>query len=237
MKKCGKCGEIKDKSEFHKRAVAKDGLIGKCKDCIKILKPKYHKNYLKNKTRKFIDYDKLDISEKTCSMCKKTKDVREFSRNSLITKLNYGLRLYCKTCDKKIAKKRKEKSKNFTWYIELGKIVTEKKCFTCKKIKEFNEFSPYLARKYNKAGECKSCRNKKSKKRYKKDPKPFLKRTKVYSDRTKDKRLNSDNYMKYRLCRFDKSLTKDDITPELVELKRKHLKLKREVLTIKNQNQ
>ena len=43
--------------------------------------------------------------------------------------------------------------------------------------------------------------------------------------------------MKYRLCRFDKSLTKDDITPELVELKRKHLKLKREVLTIKNQNQ
>ncbi len=41
MKKCSKCGEIKDLSEFNKRTKSYDGLTSACRDCLKIINKPY----------------------------------------------------------------------------------------------------------------------------------------------------------------------------------------------------
>lgn len=42
MKKCSKCGESKNISEFHKKKASKDGLAYECKSCISEYKKKYY---------------------------------------------------------------------------------------------------------------------------------------------------------------------------------------------------
>lgn len=45
MKKCGKCGEVKARSEFHKSPSKKDGLQSMCKECRKLyIREHYQKN-------------------------------------------------------------------------------------------------------------------------------------------------------------------------------------------------
>ena len=45
MKKCGKCGETKARSEFHKHPTKKDGLQSMCKECRKeYIRAHYQKN-------------------------------------------------------------------------------------------------------------------------------------------------------------------------------------------------
>ena len=42
-KRCTKCGEVKELSEFNKRKGAKDGFYGHCKACKKIYSEKWYK--------------------------------------------------------------------------------------------------------------------------------------------------------------------------------------------------
>ena len=44
-KKCSRCSEVKNASEFHRRTTAKDGLQRHCKVCEKLA---HHSHYLKN---------------------------------------------------------------------------------------------------------------------------------------------------------------------------------------------
>lgn len=80
MKKCGKCGETKARSEFHKNRTKKDGLRNMCKDCSTGYQRQYYKrkpkkynqhnrrNYLRNK--EFVDrYRRLCI----CKECGESK--------------------------------------------------------------------------------------------------------------------------------------------------------------------
>lgn len=229
-KKCCRCKEIKNRSEFHKRSSSKDGLLNHCKDCQKKIKAAYYKKHIKNKPKVYIDYDKLSISEKKCAKCNKTKDVRKFSRDGYVTKDNHGLRIYCKKCDLEKRKKLEKKSKKFVYYIESGEIVTEKKCNTCKESKPFHNFHRNWTGKYNKAGSCKSCRSIKANDDYAKNTAKYRKRLNNYRNRNKDKILNADNYIIRRLTRRSPDLNKSDIPSELIELKRKALQLKREIL-------
>ena len=55
MKKCTKCNEIKDLSEFGKRSKSKDKLMFKCKKCCS----DYRKNYYINNVEKEKEASKL----------------------------------------------------------------------------------------------------------------------------------------------------------------------------------
>jgi len=48
-KKCSRCGEVKARSEFHKRKTSRDGLRCDCKECVKEYKAKY---YVENREEK-----------------------------------------------------------------------------------------------------------------------------------------------------------------------------------------
>lgn len=48
MKKCKKCGEVKDRNNFNSHRTNSDGLHGSCKSCMR----KYHARY-DNTARKF----------------------------------------------------------------------------------------------------------------------------------------------------------------------------------------
>lgn len=57
LKICHKCGEEKDKSNFHKNKNRSDGLNGFCKNCMKEYKyPNYHKNRYTSSIGKFSHY-------------------------------------------------------------------------------------------------------------------------------------------------------------------------------------
>ena len=167
---------------------------------------------------------------KKCGKCGEIKDKSEFYKIPVKTKYNCGVRPHCKICESKIQKKRREernKSKR-VFFIESGEIITEKKCTTCKKIKEFNEFTHDVNRKYYRYTDCKSCINKRRRKQYKES----TKRRKYCSDYSKKNRnriLNSDHYAVSKIIKYEESLTKKDIPPEMIEIKKKYLKLKREI--------
>ena len=96
-KKCSKCGEIKEYSEFYKDSKGKDNLSSQCKSCInkyalqyrldnkQKIKDKGALYYLNNK-EKYVEYDlkskarlALPVSRK-CSMCNEVKEFGEFNK-------------------------------------------------------------------------------------------------------------------------------------------------------------
>lgn len=65
MKRCTKCCEWKDESEFYKDKSKKDGLTCRCKDCQKLATKhyvkthkEYHKNYRETHEEQFKNYQK-----------------------------------------------------------------------------------------------------------------------------------------------------------------------------------
>ena len=90
-KKCNKCGEVKDISEFHKDKDAIDGVKSRCKVCLK-------KDYQKGKAtfeKLQNERDYVPITEKKCCKCGKIKNISEFHKN----KYNYdGLQAQCNVC-------------------------------------------------------------------------------------------------------------------------------------------
>jgi len=67
MKKCTKCGEEKNYSEFHKHKHYKDGYRSQCKECRKVKDQEYYTNneiYLKVKDKRKYDKRYIDYNRK-----------------------------------------------------------------------------------------------------------------------------------------------------------------------------
>ena len=98
MKKCSRCGEEKDESEFHKHSANKDGLYRHCKSCAKEQDAKRPKVY------------NVLVKSKCCVKCKEIKIASHFSKKAISKD---GLEGQCKACraiyHKDYAEKNKDK--------------------------------------------------------------------------------------------------------------------------------
>jgi len=121
-----------------------------------------------------------------------------------------------------------------------------KKCKKCNELKSLDEF--YTVRRKTgytyKHSYCKICHNGNNKKRkeyfknylqeyVEKNSEEINAKKRNYNKKTREHRLNSDWYIKRSLYQRSE-LTKEDITPEMIEIQRKCLKLGRDLLKIKN---
>jgi hypothetical protein len=92
MKKCSKCGELKDFSRFYRRKDSPSGLRNQCKNC--------HRDYIKKWKKEGpnkIEYQDSD-DKKQCRRCMKILDVDNFGR---CKNTKDGLKSRCKYCRRK----------------------------------------------------------------------------------------------------------------------------------------
>ena len=99
MKRCSKCGKLKDESEFPKDRTRKDGLHQRCKAC----KNAYSRQRYKNKQESKTDTTG-NKNLKRCSDCGELKARSEFSKDR--TKKD-GLYHLCKVCRSAYRRKNK----------------------------------------------------------------------------------------------------------------------------------
>ena len=71
MKRCSKCGEWKDESEFYKQKNNRDGLRGDCKVC----KAKYNKEKMAEYLKKYAETHKNEKAEYWAKYREKNKDI------------------------------------------------------------------------------------------------------------------------------------------------------------------
>jgi hypothetical protein len=99
MKKCSKCGKVKDESKFYKKARNKDGLSYWCRDCeSEYARKRYNKDG--KRIRRYMRYEERHrvvsgVREKRCSLCKKWKPERQYYKRS---RHKDGLAVWCKEC-------------------------------------------------------------------------------------------------------------------------------------------
>jgi len=74
LKKCFKCGEEKDRSEFYKHPQMGDGLLGKCKECTKNDVTK-HRNKNIKRIRQY-DLDRAKLPHRRAAQVKMTEKFR-----------------------------------------------------------------------------------------------------------------------------------------------------------------
>jgi len=103
MKRCSKCGKLKNESEFPKDRTRKDGLHQRCKAC----KNAYSRQHYKTK-QDAQDGGTDKGVKKRCSSCGKLKARTEFSKDR--TKKD-GLYHLCKVCRSTYRRKNKEEKK------------------------------------------------------------------------------------------------------------------------------
>ncbi len=101
MKRCSKCGNLKDEIEFPKDRTRKDGLHQRCKAC----KNAYSRQHYQT-TQNTQD---SEVSMKKCSGCGQVKPRSEFSKDR--TKKD-GLYHLCKVCRSAYRRQTKEVKRN-----------------------------------------------------------------------------------------------------------------------------
>lgn len=89
MKKCSRCSEIKQLSDFYKSKNTKDGYLGYCKVCDSLMRQHYYKSLrLKPRSVPF---------EKSCKNCNITKPSSEFYASNFTKD---GLSYICGACER-----------------------------------------------------------------------------------------------------------------------------------------
>ena len=122
MKKCNKCGKIKPKSDFHKRATYQHYI---CKTC------ESERNKIKTLKKK--NREKIVVKEKKCSICKIIKLKSEFNKD-IYTK--DGLASRCRECNKIYRKNGCNIRESDEWHIEnLRKHRESKRRYAAKRRK------------------------------------------------------------------------------------------------------
>ena len=103
MKRCSKCGSLKDESSFPKYKTRKDGLHQRCKEC----KNKYNRKRYKTTQTGKENRTEEDVF-KRCSRCGELKSVSGFSKDRTKKDGYYHL---CKVCRSSYRQKGKEAGK------------------------------------------------------------------------------------------------------------------------------
>lgn len=132
IKKCSKCGEIKDLEFFHNDSSKSLGKCNHCKECRKII-PKLSEN------ETLFIFDK-----KRCSICKEVKLTNCFGK-SKDSKL--GFKPHCKTCDKL-------KREKIVFEIQE---IEEKVCSGCNTLLPKSQFNKDKYKKDGFSCKCKQC--------------------------------------------------------------------------------
>ena len=130
MKKCSKCNQLKNKSEFHKHSRNKDGLRNDCKECrqkeTKEYRTKYREKVLEKKKQWYKDTKKRKeartenaLSKRICTECGEEKLIKEFRQRS-----NGGYYAKCRDCENKL---NKEYRKTHIDVVRKNRIITEQR--------------------------------------------------------------------------------------------------------------
>lgn len=99
MKKCYKCEETKDSSDFYKDITSKDGLSSKCKICARTFKAKD----FRNKTEKY------------CPRCNNILPINSFDLSST----GDGYQTACKTCRNLVKTISQYPNLTWDWYHKM----------------------------------------------------------------------------------------------------------------------
>jgi hypothetical protein len=166
QKRCSRCKELKDESEFRKNRRRKDGLCVWCKKC---LRNYAQKRYLENSKhfRRYLRYEESHrtndgMKQKRCNKCEKWKDESEFARHRYSKD---GLSHVCKECKRVYAREHNNKEgkglKNkYYIYGECHRVVEgvkQKLCTKCKRWKAESDFYKELRCKDGLRYVCKEC--------------------------------------------------------------------------------
>ena len=119
MKRCSKCGKLKDESEFPKDRTRKDGLHQRCKAC----KNEYSRQRYQSK-QESPEGNAENSDLKRCSGCGELKNRSEYSKDR--TKKD-GLYHLCKVCRSAYRRKNKEMEKDLGKYVQSGAVEHENK--------------------------------------------------------------------------------------------------------------
>lgn len=110
MKRCTKCGKIKDKSEFHKHAGLKDGLSYTCKECNRRYAHMQYRKKCKS-VKQYLRYEERHrvvrgVRQKQCCNCRKWKVESDFYKRQ---RSKDGLEERCKECSYKAVRKSRKR--------------------------------------------------------------------------------------------------------------------------------
>ena len=196
-KRCSKCDDIKEVTEFYKNKKIKCGYDSWCKEC-----SDKTKNY--QKSPKTLEREELlKDNKKRCSKCRDIKSLDHFKPNK---KIKCGYDSWCRKCHNEDVYKRYKKEKNTEYYSlreERKKLLQQGKykCYSCKDIKEVSKF----IKNDTQYGDCKDCYNKKKRqknilKNLSKDPDYYIKREKKLEEKKKKleekkKKLEKENLL------------------------------------------
>ncbi|GAA0115741.1 HNH endonuclease [Clostridium senegalense] len=134
MKKCTKCGQFKNESEFHKNSKNPDGLRNDCKKCrskeTKEYRMKYRDEVLAKKRMWYNDTknrkEQRNIKSpliKICTNCGIEKGINDFRQRA-----NGGYYAMCRECENL---KNKKYAKNNPDIIRRNKVISEQKRRKC----------------------------------------------------------------------------------------------------------
>lgn len=93
MKKCIKCLETKELTEFYACKKARDGKHSYCISCHKLSRKQHDEAYYRSL------HEKNNVESKTCTKCGVTQSIENFSR---MLKTFDGYRPDCKACHNKV---------------------------------------------------------------------------------------------------------------------------------------
>jgi hypothetical protein len=147
LKRCSRCHETKELTEFHHDRSRSDGLSSKCKKCeYECRQVRYER--LPNRTPEKIP----DVDSKACSKCDEVKPVADFYAS---TRNRDGYSCHCKLCIKK-QKQSHYRKLAARRQNEIPHIKT-KRCPKCGKVKPVSHFYKAVAKVDGYATHCKNC--------------------------------------------------------------------------------
>lgn len=168
-RRCGRCGEWKQFSEFGKRHNTKDKLSPICKKCLSAKRPE-SKRALKKRIKRELEEAIASGKTlyKTCVDCGETKELKEFRKSSYE---QYGRESRCIICAKKRGKKYREThkpqileaqrrhrgNKPRKSVVKCDNGIWFKHCPSCDRWLEFEKFFPDARLKHGISVYCRFC--------------------------------------------------------------------------------